>query len=85
MVNSPIALSCEHYTNMENLFWNSSSPSDDHLQYMWEALASMGLTRIAEPRSCGSWVSSVNKQSGFQPTVEPTGFQPVVVQLAYSS
>ena len=45
----------------------------------------MGLTRIAEPRSCGSWVSSVNKQSGFQPTVELTGFQPVVVQLAYSS
>jgi hypothetical protein len=43
------------------------------------------LTRIAEPRSCGSWVSSVNKQLGFQPTVELTGFQPVVVQLAYSS
>jgi len=24
MVTSPIALSWEHYTNMENLFWNSS-------------------------------------------------------------
>src|SRR5208337_2825028 len=24
MVASPIALSWEHYTNMENLFWNSS-------------------------------------------------------------
>jgi hypothetical protein len=25
------------------------------------------------------------KQSGFQPTVEPTGFQPVVAQLWFSA
>ena len=44
-----------------------------------------GEPSIARPgtwskRKSGS--SSVEKQSGFQPTIEPTGFQPVVAQLS---
>ena len=34
MVASPIALSWEHYTNMENLFWNSSLVPLGSRQYL---------------------------------------------------
>jgi hypothetical protein len=41
--------------------------------------ASLGISEMAEAFRPALLI--LPKQSGFQPTVEPTGFQPVVVQL----
>jgi hypothetical protein len=41
---------------------------------------SAGFSEMAE--ACSSAFRVFPKQSGFQPTIEPTGFQPVVAQFA---
>ena len=49
MVTSPIALSWEHYTNMENLFWNSSFGLAVNVLQPFEDGNDLVATRCVEP------------------------------------
>src|SRR4051812_15422784 len=47
-----------------------------------EAVVALAECKPCETVACEKGTEwSVHNQSGFQPTVEPTGFQPVVIQL----